>query len=501
MHISDTLSRASLPLTDDKTSSADYQIFQVREQQSFQEELEEIDMEEALFVTDSRLEKIRYATTNDSTLQTLMSVVEEGWPDSKAKVPLCIREYWPYRDELSTQNGLVYRGTRIIIPAQMRPEMIIRAHASHLGIQYTTGTAREIMYWPRMTTDLAEAVFRCSTCQEAQSSQQREPMMSCPIPQLPWQAVASDCFELEEEHYVVLVDLYSDFIEVAHLPDMSTKTPIQQMKPILATHGTPALLITDNGTNYSSQEFKEFTQAWDINHITTSPHHPKSNGKAESAVKIIKGIISKAKKEGMDMWKCILEWRNSPTPGTSSSPSQRLMSRRTRSMLPCSQTMYKPEVQTTVTEQIIRKRKQAKYYHDRQAKSLPKLVIGQPVRVKVHPQQPRSSWRPGTVESTTPAPRSYIVKVDGRKYRRNRIHIRDSFVSKPNPSLTREAISPTASTQSNPRKLLQRRSNNVQAQPQDTDKKGDVEEPEQVPPRTRYGRVIKPPERLKDFIK
>ena len=84
-------------------------------------------MEEALFVTDSQLEKIRYAATNDSTLQTLMSVVKEGWPDSKAKVTLCIRVFWPYRDELSTQNGLVYRGTRIIIPSQTRPEMIIRA--------------------------------------------------------------------------------------------------------------------------------------------------------------------------------------------------------------------------------------------------------------------------------------------------------------------------------------------------------------------------------------
>ena len=100
-----------------------------------------MDMEEALFVTNSQLEKIRYAATNDSTLQTLMSVVTEGWPDSKAKVTLCIRVFWPYRDELSTQNGLVYRGTRIIIPSQTRPEMIIRAHASHLGIQYS----REIM--------------------------------------------------------------------------------------------------------------------------------------------------------------------------------------------------------------------------------------------------------------------------------------------------------------------------------------------------------------------
>ena len=169
-----------------KQPTANYQIFQVHEEQCFRKEVEEIDMEESLFVTDGRLEKIRHATVNDPSLQALMNIVKEGWPDNKAKIPICIREYWPYRDELSTQNGLAYRGTRIIIPSSMRPEMINRAHASHLGIQYTTGTAREIMYWPRMTTDLSEAVAWCSTCQETQSAQQKEPMMSFPIPQLPW---------------------------------------------------------------------------------------------------------------------------------------------------------------------------------------------------------------------------------------------------------------------------------------------------------------------------
>ena len=71
--------------------------------------------------------------------------------------------------------------------------------------------------------------------------------MSCPIPQRPWQAVASDRFEVQGEHYAVLVDLYSDYIEVKHLPNMSTQYLIQQMKPIFETHGTPAVLLTDNG--------------------------------------------------------------------------------------------------------------------------------------------------------------------------------------------------------------------------------------------------------------
>lgn len=98
-----------------------------------------------------------------------------------------------------------------------------------------------------------------------------------------------------------------------------------QLKQVFAIHGVPVTLISDNGPNYASAEFHQFTQAWDFQHLTSSPHYPKSNGKAESAVKIMKFIITKANKDGADVWKAILEWRNSPTPSQGSSPVQRLM--------------------------------------------------------------------------------------------------------------------------------------------------------------------------------
>jgi len=119
------------------------------------------------------------------------------------------------------------------------------------------------MYWPRMHADLTEAVRRCQTCQEAQPAQTKEPMMTHPIPKLPWQAVASDCLEIQGEHYVVVVDLYSDYIEVNQLKRMTSACIIETMKPMFATHGSPAVLITDNGTNYSSKEFQQFTNSWD----------------------------------------------------------------------------------------------------------------------------------------------------------------------------------------------------------------------------------------------
>jgi len=496
MFISDTLSRAALPNKQVNTETLPYQIFQIQEDDKLTKEFEETDAEESLFVTDARLKTIKEETANDKTLQTLMNVIKEGWPEIRSKAPLCVREYWTYRDELTTQNGLAYRGTRIIIPTSMRKTMINRAHRAHLGIQYTISTAKEIMYWPRMSADLTEAVTLCSTCQAIQPAVQKEPMMTHPIPESPWQSVASDCFEVNGEQYLVIVDLYSDYIELTELKDMTTKTLIKNMKPIFATHGTPATLITDNGTNYASQEFKEFTKEWDINHIMTSPHHHKSNGKAESAVKIAENIVKKAKKEGQDVWKAMLEWRNTVTPGLTNSPAQRLMSRRTRTFIPCHPSLYKPAVQTNVVTQITHKRRKAKLYHDRGAKELPKLIVGQPVMVKVHPQQQRSDWTNGMVKKETSTPRSYIVEVNGRNYKRNRVHLKDT---KLNPQQTDGDV-PTTHKEAetslvNSAKNTTSETTHVDSTTTHTEARPTTTDAEQ-PYTTKSGRRVKPPTRL-----
>lgn len=424
MHISDTLSRASLPSQKVTHDTPAYTICQAVAERAFQAELANISMEDDLFVSDERLQKIRVETSKDFTLQTLMSVVLKGWPQDKVDVPSCITEYWSYRDEIATQNGLVFRGTRLIIPTSLRPELVARAHASHMGVQYTTNTAKEIMYWPSMHADLTEAVRHCQICQEVQPANTKEPLMTYPLPQSPWQVVASDCLEINGQYYCVFVDTYSDFIEVVHLDDLTTDSLIEKTKPVFATHGVPSVLVTDNGPNYASRDFANFAHDWDFRHITTSPHHSQSNGKAESAVKIVKGFLKKTQKEG-DFWKALLEWRNTTTPGMTSSPAQRLMSRRLRTFLPCTGKMYQPKVQEAVPQSVAKKRQQAKRFYDTSAKRLPELVVGQPIRAKVHPKAPHSTWTTGTVTAKV-VPRSYLVDVNGRSFRRNRVHLRPS---------------------------------------------------------------------------
>jgi len=93
MHISDTLSRASLPIPEIKEGLQNYQIFQINEETKKRKAVEERDMEDSLFVTDQRLGKILQATATDDSLQNLMTCIKDGWPDSKADIPMCIKEF------------------------------------------------------------------------------------------------------------------------------------------------------------------------------------------------------------------------------------------------------------------------------------------------------------------------------------------------------------------------------------------------------------------------
>ncbi len=113
-----------------------------------------------------------------------------------------------------------------------------------------------------------------------------------------------------------------------------SSTVIRKLKAHFARQGIPDVVFSDNGPQYSSRMFKKFSQNWEFTHITSSPGYPQSNGKAESAVKTAKRLMRKAKMSGQDPYLAILDHRNTPTQGLNASPAQRLLSRRTRTLLP-----------------------------------------------------------------------------------------------------------------------------------------------------------------------
>ena len=162
----------------------------------------------------------------------------------------------------------------------------------------------------------------------------------------------------------MLVDFYSDFIEVKKLEENTSSSVIEFLKEQFSRYGIPDTVVTDNGPQFSSQEFRQFTLNWEFVHVSSSPHHHKSNAKVESAVKIAKSLIKKLLKDNKDPWLALLDQRNTPTESIGTSPAQRLMSCRTRTLLLTATNLLYPKVPESVTEKLKLKRRKAKRYHD-----------------------------------------------------------------------------------------------------------------------------------------
>ena len=92
------------------------------------------------------------------------------------------------------------------------------------------------------------------------------------------------------------------------------------MKEQFSRHGLPDVLVTYNGPQCGRREYTKFSGEWKFKHVTSSPRHAKSNGKAESAVEVAKKIFKKAHRDNKDPWLTLLGQRNTPTQGVNSSP-------------------------------------------------------------------------------------------------------------------------------------------------------------------------------------
>ena len=150
----------------------------------------------------------------------------------------------------------------------------------------------------------------------------------------------------------------------------------------------------------------------------TSPYHNQSNGKVESAVKIVKSIIKKSQRDKRDLWLSIFDWHNTPTECINASPVQRLFSRRTKTVLPTTSDLLTPKIEKgeNLTKLLNNKRKKAKYYYDRSSCSLRDLCINEIVCVQL--LNSKHVWKLGKVLLQY-TPRSYIVEVDGKLITRN----------------------------------------------------------------------------------
>ncbi|XP_062716630.1 uncharacterized protein K02A2.6-like [Aedes albopictus] len=417
--VADAISRAPFDenLADDRFNKRN--IFRVFR------EIEEVNLSSFLKVKDEQLNEIIAATEADTSLQQVVQFIRDGWPTSVDRVPDSAKMFFKYRNELSTQEGIIYRNDRIVVPYTLRRKLTAKVHVSHNGMEATLKLARANLFWPGMSAQIKEAVAQCGVCAKYQPSQTPAPMQSHPIPVYPFQLVSMDVFFADYQgrssKFLVTVDHFSDFFEVDLLKDLTPRATIAVCKSNFSRHGTPQQVISGNETNFVNREWKQFAREWDFYHSTSAPHHQQANGKAEAAVKIAKRLLKKAEEAGNDFWYALLHWRNVPNK-VGSSPAARLFSRNTRCGVPMSTSNLKPKLVSGVPEAIEERRRKAKFQYDRKTRNLPNLETGSAVYVQLQPETSKK-WTPARVSNKLNE-RSYVVDVDGMQYRRDLVHLK-----------------------------------------------------------------------------
>ena len=177
---------------------------------------------------------IRQATASDPVMLKLQDTLRCGWPDNRSQIPNFIRPHWTFREELSEANGIILKGEKIVIPSALRKEMLAKIYTSHLGIVQCKQRAKDVLFWPGMGRDIEELVSKCDICLQHQPSNPKEPMLSEEIPTRPWESVSTDLFCLDGEDYLLIVDSYSYYIEIAKLSTTSTKAIVKCTKSVFA---------------------------------------------------------------------------------------------------------------------------------------------------------------------------------------------------------------------------------------------------------------------------
>ena len=180
------------------------------------------------------------------------------------------------------------------------------------------------------------------------------------------------------------------------------RSVVQLTKAHFARFGIPERLITDNGPQFTSSEYKQFASEYGFEHVTSFPYWPQGNGKAEAAVKIVKRMYQKNK----DIHLALLDYRNTPQQGQEHSPAQMLLSRRKRGILPMTSALLQPEKAhpVAVKTEIGARRTRAKQYYDRNLGGKPHEEIqpGQWVYAKPNPHHKHSAWPHGIVQCPHP---------------------------------------------------------------------------------------------------
>ena len=335
----------------------------------------------------------------DEQLTRFKGYISTGFLCDKKNLLTDLHEVWSHKKMPSIKSGLITCGNRIIVPREIKTEMLQYIHEGHQGKERCLLRARDIVFWPKMTYDVQQPIEKCMICQEYGKS---PPLIGTTQELLPfpWHTLATDLFYWKRMDFLIIADVFSMYIIVRKLPNSTSAAVCIELSMIVTELGLPHIIRSDNGLCYNSKEFQQFLQCYSIRHQTSSQNHPRSNGFGERMLGVAKKLMDKAGKEGKPWISGLFNYRVTPQSGSIVSPLQ-LMTQctpREKNLLQLSSTLGAPEMHQTCQELIKRQ-------GNKPERNYTELAPGTPVMVQ-HRQN--ATWEPAIVVNQC-APNSYWI--------------------------------------------------------------------------------------------
>ena len=372
--------------------------------------IELIHLMEYLNTTPTTCTQIRRWTDHDPVMSRVREWILTGWPEKGVSDS----HYQPFerrKTELSTENGCILWGNRVVIPVKGRKSILSMLHEGHTGIVRMKSFARHYVWWPGMDQEIEQCVKSCNICQLQRKTPPVVPLHPWSWPNKPWSRIHIDyAGPVEGKMFLVIVDAHSKWMEIHITSSTTTTATVELLRKSFASLGLPEVLVSDNATNFTSEEFGIFMKKNGIRHVRTPPYHPASNGLAKRAVQTLKDSLRKIKTGSLEtrLSRFLFKYRNTPHTVTGLTPAEVIFGRRLRTYLD----NLKPDIERRA---YYKQDCQRQWYniHTKQRK----FISGDLVFVRNY--STGTKWLPGKVLESHGDVMFTIELEDGRKVRKH----------------------------------------------------------------------------------
>lgn len=280
-------------------------------------------------------QEVEECSDRDTELTHVRKCIETGAWDN----PHCVK-YLPMCEELCTIGQIVMRGTKMVMPVELRQKAIAIAHEGHVGMSGTKLRLRTKVWWPGLDKDVEKFIRACSGCQLVARPTPPEPVLPTELPPGKWQDLAIDLLGPMPtgEYILVVVDYYTRYYEAEITTSVTTRRMIELLSKMFASHGYPFTITSDNGPQFRAETFGEFLSENNIIHRKVTPLWAQANGEVErqnrSMLKSMKIAHAEGKNWRTELVTYLRAYRTTPHSVTGKPPGDLFFGRTIRTKLP-----------------------------------------------------------------------------------------------------------------------------------------------------------------------